>query len=262
MPVSLLDLLASIKLDHLESTLSAGSFELAEAAAVLEQVGRPKLLAHIKAAGVASLAERQALCGAISKALKAGDVKPDHAVGDGAGQLLGAASRGDEDGVQAALRAGVVSGRDARGNTPCMAAAEGGHAGVVRVLLEAGAAEVDAQRPDGASAVMLATKGRRHGCIALLLGAAADANLVDREHWSALMHACEADDERSVELLLGSGAFCRLLPPSTAFCRPQLVFCRLLPPSACLLPPCDSRLWCLLIPSPACCVSPPALSCL
>ncbi|KOO52911.1 hypothetical protein Ctob_013269 [Chrysochromulina tobinii] len=43
----------------------------------MQAQGRPKLLQDLKAAGVSSLTDRQALCGAISKAVKAGEL---HAV--------------------------------------------------------------------------------------------------------------------------------------------------------------------------------------
>ena len=102
----LADLLCASNLQHLEPTLC--DFDLAAAAAVLEQSGRPKLLAHLKAAGVAKLSDRQALGSAISKALKAGEIQA--VATDPAGRLNQAAARGDVDGVRDALAAlsGVV----------------------------------------------------------------------------------------------------------------------------------------------------------
>lgn len=198
--------LAVANLERLQEQLEG--YDLMRAAALLEQ-GRPKLLQDLKAAGVSSLTDRQALCGAISKAVKAGEL---HAVAsqteDAAAQLVCAAARGDGAGVLSALQAGAgATSCDGRGTTACMAAAEQGHASIVRQLLEHGAASLDAQRQhDGANAVLLATKSSQHSCLAVLLGARADANLTNRAQWSALMVACESDDVRSVGLLLDARA--------------------------------------------------------
>ena len=198
--------LAVANLERLQEQLE--DYDLMRAAALLEQ-GRPKLLQDLKAAGVSSLTDRQALCGAISKAVKAGEL---HAVAslteDAAAQLVCAAARGDGAGVLSALQAGAsATSRDGRGTTACMAAAEQGHVSIVRQLLELGATALDAQRQhDGANAVMLATKRSQHSCLAALLGARADANLTNHAQWSALMIACESDDVRSVGLLLDARA--------------------------------------------------------
>ena len=198
--------LAVANLERLQEQLEG--YDLMRAAALLEQ-GRPKLLQDLKAAGVSSLTDRQALCGAISKAVKAGEL---HAVAsqteDAAAQLVCAAARGDGAGVLSALQAGAgATSCDGRGTTACMAAAEQGHASIVRQLLEHGAASLDAQRQhDGANAVLLATKSSQHSCLAVLLGARADANLTNRAQWSALMIACESDDVQSVGLLLDARA--------------------------------------------------------
>ena len=198
--------LAVANLERLQEQLE--DYDLMRAAALLEQ-GRPKLLQDLKKAGVSSLVDRQALCGAISKAVKAGEL---HAVAslteDAAAQLVCAAARGDGAGVLSALQAGAsATSCDGRGTTACMAAAEQGHVSIVRQLLELGATALDAQRQhDGANAVMLATKRSQHSCLAALLGARADANLTNHAQWSALMIACESDDVRSVGLLLDARA--------------------------------------------------------
>ena len=118
--------LAVANLERLQEQLE--DYDLMRAAALLEQ-GRPKLLQDLKKAGVSSLVDRQALCGAISKAVKAGEL---HAVAslteDAAAQLVCAAARGDGAGVLSALQAGAsATSCDGRGTTACMAAAEQCH---------------------------------------------------------------------------------------------------------------------------------------
>jgi len=71
-------------------------------------------------------------------------------------ELLDAARAGRTRQVEEAIaKGGTVEGRDARGRTPLMLAAEGGHAAAVRILLGNGA-DSNARDPHGWSAYMFA----------------------------------------------------------------------------------------------------------
>ncbi|ELK01251.1 60 kDa lysophospholipase [Pteropus alecto] len=74
--------------------------------------------------------------------------------------------------VLASLQGTDLSLEDFNGQTPLHAAARGGHAGVVAMLLQKGV-NVDARDEDGLSPLLLAVRGRRRGVIGLLRAAGA-----------------------------------------------------------------------------------------
>ena len=207
--IELSALLQRVSLEDLEPVLMEREFDLASVATLLEYAGgRPKVLALLKAAGVTNLSDRQALCGAISKALKAGELIGGECRNeDAVGMVLRRAASGDVMNVRAILqKGGVRSPRDSKGNTMLMLAIEGGHLDVVLLLLEHRVVDLDAQRLDGMTAVMLAIKGYHHHCLAALLDASADTNVLNRERWSALMLACQANNDDATRLLLAADA--------------------------------------------------------
>ena len=84
------------------------------------------------------------------------------------------------------------------------AAAARGHEGVARLLVAAGASDaLAAARPlDGCTAAMLAAKSGHASCLRVLLEAGAATDATNRDGWSALMLACEADAAEAVGALL------------------------------------------------------------
>jgi hypothetical protein len=137
---------------------------------------------------------------------------------------------GDDSGVRAALQAGAspeqhmppttgdastgtsTTGRWGDGSgrlTVLMAAAEAGHAGVVRQLLEAGAAPERQTAGDGMTALMLAAAaGRAEVAQELLLrrrGVGAEVDHPDARGWTALLHAASAGEVSTAQLLLERG---------------------------------------------------------
>lgn len=138
-------------------------------------------------------------------------------------RLVAAVNDGDAETVRALLAAGMSAAtRDPETHTVLMLAAERGHAGIVELLLRAGApvrAKVErlhlieipfmtpTRKDAGTSALMFALRGR-HGAIAQRL-VAAGANVHDVDPhgmWSMLGLACLARDAGTVRMLLERGA--------------------------------------------------------
>ncbi len=113
-----------------------------------------------------------------SEGVTAGTGKPaDRATGSASDDLHRAVAAGDIDGVQAFLSGGVaVDGRDRRGWTPLMHAANKGYVLLVETLLKAGAAP-DIRAPDGATALFMAVMNGHPEAIALLMRAGASISI-------------------------------------------------------------------------------------
>lgn len=102
------------------------------------------------------------------------------------------------------LNAGLVrdvDARDASSDTPLHAAAAGGNAGAVRLLIER-KADVDAANRRGRKALSFAVDRSDHEIMALLLRAGATVDYVDMDERSPLLSAVQKRDRAGVELLL------------------------------------------------------------
>lgn len=202
------------------SELAAKSGVAADAAAtVLERAGRTALLSWLRERGVQKLSDRQALANALSRALKAGQIQADRDAPielsheDPTTRVLRAAAAGDVGVVRDALMARPPPAlTDTRsGRTALMAAAANGRDDLVELLLRpehaSAVGAVDQRlRDDGDSALALAVRHGRSGCVRLLLHGGADADAASHGGWSPLMTACEAGRHELVELLLANRA--------------------------------------------------------
>jgi len=121
--------------------------------------------------------------------------------------LLGAAKRGDGQGVRAALSQGAnPNQRDPQGHTALLYAVHQGNVALAEALLSAGA-EVDlAKTPQGLTPVMLAAARGERQMTELLLRAGADPNRVNEDGSAALMIAVYRGDPVLTAQLLQSGA--------------------------------------------------------
>ncbi len=101
----------------------------------------------------------------------------------------------------------TVEARDPGGSTALHVAAANDHAGLVHVLLAAGAA-ADARAADGSTPLLAAARAGANGAIAVLARAKADPNLTEDDGTDALMAAAESimADEATIEALLKLGA--------------------------------------------------------
>ena len=93
------------------------------------------------------------------------------------------------------------------GNTPLLAAANGGNPGLVRLLLKHGA-DVHAARDDGWTPLLAAVDGGAHDVVAALLEAGADATVhaAAPKRWGPLHAAVAQGNEALVAMLLEAGA--------------------------------------------------------
>jgi ankyrin repeat protein len=124
------------------------------------------------------------------------------------------ARAGDIDAVKAFLEDGVdPSSRDSKGNTALIIAAGRGHAGVINLLLEAGASYEEATLIgifEGKSALCWATSQGRVKAVVALLQAGADPNFVQQVGTFAgktpLMWASSQGKNEVLRLLISAGA--------------------------------------------------------
>ncbi|MBJ7901168.1 MAG: ankyrin repeat domain-containing protein [Cyanobacteria bacterium RI_101] len=121
--------------------------------------------------------------------------------------LLGAAKRGDEQGVRAALSQGAEPNKtDRQGHTALLYAVHQGNLAMAEALLSAGA-EVDlAKTPQGLTPLMLAAARGQRQIAQMLLEAGADPNRVNEDGSTALMVAAYRGDPVLTAQLLQSGA--------------------------------------------------------
>jgi ankyrin repeat protein len=107
-----------------------------------------------------------------------------------------------------------VNARDQKGNTPLIeAASNGGGAGTVAALLDAGAA-VNVTNEAGETALILAARlDDNLDVIRMLLARGAAPNAVAKTGWTALMQAAMSDHAETAKLLLAGGADINLRTP-------------------------------------------------
>ena len=91
------------------------------------------------------------------------------------------------------------------GSTPLMVAARGGHAAVVRSLLEA-KADFSARSEDGSDALLHAASGGNVEVIQALLEAKADIESMNEDEVSPLLLAAHYGHTNAVKVLLDAGA--------------------------------------------------------
>lgn len=167
--------LADGSLAHLRPMLASAGATLEEAAGLLA-VSRPRCLAYLKASGVDRLADRQALAGAVGRAVKSGSLTPARLVEASPDEALHEACRhGDAAAARDALGAGAdaVAAPRHDGLTPLLAACDAGAAECVRLLLSARASTERAQ-PRGPSPLgVAAMRGHMEVAEALLEAGAA-----------------------------------------------------------------------------------------
>ena len=114
---------------------------------------------------------------------------------------------GLEKTVQALLASGAnVRALDNDGASALHAAALGGHAGVVRLLLDRGLGVNDAARADGMTPMAYAAVRGHLSVMRVLLEHHADVNIADSGGNSPLLHAAMRGRITAVRLLLESGA--------------------------------------------------------
>jgi ankyrin repeat protein len=98
---------------------------------------------------------------------------------------------------------GLLDAKNEFGQTPLMHASGGGHVGVVRWLLDKGAA-INAGDESGSTALMFACSGGGHTpVVRLLLERGADPTIADEWGWTSLMAAAREGHLEVVRLLLG-----------------------------------------------------------
>jgi serine/threonine-protein phosphatase 6 regulatory ankyrin repeat subunit B len=118
-----------------------------------------------------------------------------------------AAARGGHAGVVRLLLNARASADqpDAKGGTPLMRACRHGHASVAKFLLDAGA-PIDAQSRDGYTALMLGARGGHDEVVGLLCERGANTNLRTMRGTTALALAVEHGHSVSAQLMRANGA--------------------------------------------------------
>ena len=153
--------------------------------------GRPALLSLLKALGIEKLSDRQKLATVLGKASR------PHAIID-------ASEAGDDRALRCALQAQPNANLDALGGaggvTALMAAVSGDHRACAGLLLAA-AADPDATRSIGLTALHIASIRGHDECVALLSVSAA-VEQTDEDGWSSLMYAALHGHAECVRTLL------------------------------------------------------------
>lgn len=121
-------------------------------------------------------------------------------------ELIGAARKGDMEGVMSAINRGAdVNATGENDWNAVMYAALYGHADCLRVLLDAGA-DANAVDNRGETAVACAAYAGHEDCLLLLIGAGADINAADVDGQTAALCAVRKDHADCVRLLIIAGA--------------------------------------------------------
>jgi ankyrin repeat protein len=97
---------------------------------------------------------------------------------------------------------GLLDATDRCGWTPLLRASREGHVGVVRLLLDKGAA-VNEEDDDGYTALFFASSFGHTAVVRLLVAGGADPTIANYDGWTPLIAACEGGHLEVVRLLLG-----------------------------------------------------------
>ncbi|KAJ3487461.1 hypothetical protein NLG97_g6407 [Lecanicillium saksenae] len=95
---------------------------------------------------------------------------------------------------------------DANGSSWLHTAASHGRTDIVKILLHQKHADINQQRPDGATPLICAVRWKKRATITVLLKAGADVNLTTTNGRSALFYATESSSEALTQELLRRGA--------------------------------------------------------
>ena len=181
----------------LAAVLEASHSSLDSAASLLRIAGRPRCLAFLKAVGVGKLTDRQAMCGALGRAVKEGQLLSAPHVWDEGDPVFSALWRLTEDGELSLLDA-----------------AQHGRADEVALLCRV-RADVEASRRQGRSALALASCEGHDSCMALLLAAHADPDRAGvSDGWTPLMWASHHGKRSSIDVLIHARASPSLAKPN------------------------------------------------
>lgn len=100
------------------------------------------------------------------------------------------------------VQATDINLRDDGGRTPLMRAAANGDLRTVQALLNAPGIEIDAKKPNGLTALMIAASHGKSDVVKALISRGADINLAANNSWTPLMFAAEKGDLGTVQALL------------------------------------------------------------
>ncbi|CAM9809520.1 unnamed protein product, partial [Pylaiella littoralis] len=196
-----------------KETTAAETYNYYELPPVPEQTtGEEKPTAkHSASLGGIWAAVRSSDAAGVRANLAAGAVM-DEADSEGRTPLMVACANGDTE-MASLLINGVsppssVAARTIEGWTPLMIASGGGRLGVVKVLLQAGAALHDKDDEFGSNSFMWACGGGHAEVARLMLenGAKELLHSTNSDMWTALMVACDAGSLETVQVLVEAGA--------------------------------------------------------
>jgi ankyrin repeat protein len=97
-----------------------------------------------------------------------------------------------------------VNHADNNGWTPLMFTAEKGHLTTVQALLSAPGIDINAQKPDGITALHVAVKHGKDDVVKALINKGADVNIADNTGWTPLMFTAEKGPLTTMQALLSA----------------------------------------------------------
>ncbi len=102
------------------------------------------------------------------------------------------------------LLADNINLADGSGQTPLMFAAKKGHLTTVQALLSVPQIDINAKKPDGVTALIVATNKRKDDVVKALIDHGANVNITDNNGWTPLMFAAEKGHLTTVQALLSA----------------------------------------------------------